>query len=58
MEFLKKENILIIVGLTCFAIYAYRQLIKENKSTPQVTNILSIIGGLAFGLNTLITIVK
>lgn len=64
MELLKKENLLIIVGLTCLALYWYSQTIKEkkdpwvNQTLDTATKFLPIAGGLAFGLNTLLQIAK
>jgi len=50
----KKEYLLIITALLCLVVYYYRQ--QLNIST--VTEYLPILGGLAFGLNTLIQIAK
>lgn len=53
-EYFKKEHLLIVVALLCIVIYYYRDKVNAKKTTEW----LPIIGGLAFGLNTLITIAK
>ena len=50
----KKEYLLIIAAVLCLIIYYCRQ--QLNAGT--VTEYLPILGGLAFGLNTLIQIAK
>lgn len=49
MQF-QKKYLLIIVAIVCLGLYFYGQQTK----TSQYTQYLSVIGGLAFGLNTLI----
>jgi hypothetical protein len=39
-------------------IYFNQQVIKENKSTQKFVSSLPVIGGLAFGFNTLINLTK
>lgn len=58
MELLKKENILIAVAIVCVALYFWGKKLNENKQTQKLINWLPIAGGLAFGLNTLITVTK
>ena len=55
---LKKENILIAVALVCIGIWYYNQQLNKSKTAQEVTKWLPIIGGLAFGFNTLIQIAK
>jgi len=50
----KKEYLLIIAAVLCLVIYYYRDQLNAGK----VTEYLPILGGLAFGLNTLIQIAK
>ena len=50
----KKEYLLILVAVLCLLIYYYRDKLNAKKTTEY----LPLIGGLAFGLNTLITIAK
>lgn len=47
-----KKNILLLVAALCIALYFYGQQAKNN----QYTQYLPVIGGLAFGLNTLINL--
>ena len=49
MEF-KKKYLLIIVAVLCIALYFYGQHTKDNSYLKY----LPTVGGLAFGLNTLI----
>jgi hypothetical protein len=49
MEF-KKKYLLIIVAVLCIALYLYGQQTKDNEYLKH----LPVLGGLAFGLNTLI----
>ena len=58
MEILKKENILIAVAVVCVLLYWKGKKINENQQTQEWINWLPIAGGLAFGLNTLITLTK
>lgn len=57
MELFKKENILILVALACLAIWYYGKQLN-NEQSQNIVNSLPIIGGLAFGLNTLIQLAK
>ena len=50
----KKEYLLIIAALLCLIIYYYRQQLNAGA----VTEYLPLVGGLAFGLNTLVQIAK
>jgi len=50
----KKEYLFLIVALLCLIAYYYRQQLNANKFTEY----LPIVGGLAFGLNTLVQIAK
>jgi len=50
----KKEYLFLIVALLCLIAYYYRQQLNANKFTEY----LPILGGLAFGLNTLVQIAK
>jgi len=50
----KKEYLFLIVALICLIAYYYRQQLNAN----QFTEYLPIVGGLAFGLNTLVQIAK
>ena len=50
----KKEYLLLIVALICVIAYYFRQQLNANKFTEY----LPILGGLAFGLNTLVQIAK
>ena len=54
LQYLKKEHLLIVVAVLCLLIYYYRDKLNAKKTTEY----LPLIGGLAFGLNTLITIAK
>jgi hypothetical protein len=50
---MEKKYLLLIVALICVALYFYgSQIQKEN----QYLQALPILGGLAFGLNTLISL--
>lgn len=49
MEF-KKKYLLLIVAAVCIALYFYGQQTKDNEYLKS----LPVLGGLAFGLNTLI----
>jgi len=53
-QYWKKEYILIIVAILCLVAYYYRNELNAN----QFTEYLPIVGGLAFGLNTLVQIAK
>jgi hypothetical protein len=46
----KKKYLLLIVAVVCIALYFYGQSTKENEYLKH----LSVLGSLAFGLNTLI----
>ena len=50
----KKECLLLIAALLCLLAYYYRDKLNANKFTEY----LPIIGGLAFGFNTLIQIAR
>jgi len=50
----KKEYLLLAVALACLVIYYYRNSLKDYPTT----NYLPVVGGLAFGFNTLINLVK
>jgi hypothetical protein len=49
-----KKYLLLVVALTCLALYFYGSYTKDN---PYV-QLLPTVGGLAFGLNTLIQIAQ
>ncbi len=49
MEF-KKKYLLIIVAVLCIGLYFYGQHTKDNEYLKH----LPVLGGLAFGLNTLV----
>ena len=55
---LKKENILLAVALVCVGIWYYNQQLNKSKTAQEATKWLPVVGGLAFGLNTLITLIK
>jgi flagellar biogenesis protein FliO len=55
---LKKENLLILAAVVCVAIYFNQKTVKESQSAQNLVNALPIIGGLAFGLNTLVQVIK
>lgn len=57
MELLKKENLLLVAALICVAIWYYRKQIS-NPQVQEAVKWLPVAGGLAFGLNTLLQIVK
>jgi hypothetical protein len=46
----KKKYLLLIVAVVCITLYFYGQSTKENEYLKH----LPVLGGLAFGLNTLI----
>ena len=50
----KKEYLFLIVAILCVLAYYYRQQLNANAFTEY----LPIVGGLAFGLNTLVQIAK
>ena len=50
----KKEYLFLIVAALLVLAYYYRQQLNANKFTEY----LPILGGLAFGLNTLVQIAK
>jgi len=50
----KKEYLFLIAAVICLLAYYYRQNLEANKFTEY----LPILGGLAFGMNTLIQIAK
>jgi len=50
----KKEYLFLIVAILCVLAYYYRQQLNANAFTEY----LPLIGGLAFGLNTLVQIAK
>lgn len=50
----KKEYLFLIAAIICLLAYYYRNKLEANKFTEY----LPILGGLAFGLNTLIQIAK
>ena len=50
----KKEYLLIVIAVLCLSMYYYRHSLNAN----QFTEYLPILGGLAFGLNTLVQITK
>ena len=52
----KKEYLLIAVAVVCLIIYYYRK--ELSKSENNFTQYLPIVGGLAFGFNTLINLTK
>jgi hypothetical protein len=58
MVILKKENILLAVAVVCVVIYFNPQIVKENKLAQGLVSVLPIAGGLAYGLNTLIQVIK
>ena len=53
-QYWKKEYILILVAVLCLIAYYYRDKLNASKFTEY----LPILGGLAFGLNTLVQIAK
>ena len=57
MPLLQKENVLLAVAAVCVIIYFNQKLVKENKLAQNLVTALPIIGGLAFGLNTLAQVV-
>ena len=52
---IKKKVILLIVAAVCIALYFYGSQIKKDNQYLQA---LPILGGLAFGLNTLIQLAQ
>ena len=50
----KKEYLLLVAALLCLLAYYYRDKLSANKFTEY----LPIVGGLAFGFNTLIQIAR
>lgn len=58
MELLKKENILIIVALFCLALYFYGKQINHSENAQEAVKFLPVLGGLAYGFNTLINLAK
>ena len=50
----KKEYLFLIVALICIIAYYYRNQLNANAFTEY----LPLVGGLAFGLNTLVQIAK
>jgi len=50
----KKEYLFLVAAVICLLAYYYRNNLEANKFTEY----LPILGGLAFGLNTLIQIAK
>jgi uncharacterized membrane protein YciS (DUF1049 family) len=50
----EKKYLLIIVAVLCIALYFYGQNTKNN----QYVQYLPLVGGLAFGLNTLIQLAQ
>lgn len=50
----KKEYLFLIVALICLLAYYYRDKLSANAFTEY----LPLVGGLAFGLNTLVQIAK
>ena len=53
----KKEYWLIAVIVICLVIYYYRDKLNDEQTKPYL-GYLPVIGGLAFGLNTLIGLVR
>jgi hypothetical protein len=54
----KKEYLLIVAAVICLIIFAFRKELKQDKNAKGIVEYLPVIGGLAFGLNTLISVVK
>jgi len=55
---LKKENLLIVAAIVCVVIYFNQKTVKENQFLQENLKWLPIAGGLAFGLNTLVQVIK
>jgi hypothetical protein len=53
----KKEYWLVVVIIICLALLAYRQHLN-NKEVTEWISLLPTLGGVFFGLNTLIQIAK
>ena len=49
-----KRILLLIVAAVCVGLYFYGQSVKDN----QYLKILPVVGGLAFGLNTLVQLAQ
>jgi hypothetical protein len=52
---LDKKYLLIVVALVCITLFFYGSQIKKDN---QIIQVLPILGGLAFGLNTLVSLVS
>ena len=50
----KKEYLLLAVAILCVVLYYYRDKLNANKFTEY----LPLVGGLAFGVNTLVQIAR
>ena len=53
-QYWKKEYLLLAVAILCVVLYYYRDKLNANKFTEY----LPLVGGLAFGVNTLVQIAK
>jgi len=53
-KYWKKEYLFLIVAILCLLAYYYRQQLNANAFTEY----LPLVGGLAFGLNTLVQIAQ
>lgn len=54
---LNKEHILLVVALVCVIIYFNRKKFKSNSPVKEIVSYLPVIGGLSFGLNTLVNLI-
>ena len=52
---MEKKVLLLVVAIVCIALYFYGSQIKKDN---QYTKYLPVIGGLAFGLNTLVNLAQ
>lgn len=56
MQLLQKENILIVLGIVCIILWWWGKQIKKSELTQKIVEWLPKLGGLIFGVNTLIQI--
>ena len=56
-QYWKKEYWLVVVIILCLVLLAYREKLSEKKVNEWI-QILPTIGGVFFGLNTLVQIAK
>jgi len=52
---MEKKYLLLVVAAICVALYFYGSQIKKDN---QYTKYLPVVGGLAFGLNTLVNLAQ